>query len=95
VARELEVVARCAARCRESTQYSSSLPPLVYLYVCVYIHIHVYIYIYIYIYTHIHMHIYLFIRETDIFPRDYCLNINFTTIGACNYTVAYKVRDLK
>jgi hypothetical protein len=25
VARELEVVARCAARCRESTQYSSSL----------------------------------------------------------------------
>jgi hypothetical protein len=26
VARELEVVARCAARCRESTQYSSSLP---------------------------------------------------------------------
>jgi hypothetical protein len=24
-ARELEVVARCAARCRESTQYSSSL----------------------------------------------------------------------
>jgi len=26
VARELEVVARCAARSRESTQYSSSLP---------------------------------------------------------------------
>jgi len=26
VTRELEVVARCAARCRESTQYSSSLP---------------------------------------------------------------------
>ena len=26
VARELEVVARCAARYRESTQYSSSLP---------------------------------------------------------------------
>jgi hypothetical protein len=26
VARELEVVARCTARCRESTQYSSSLP---------------------------------------------------------------------
>jgi hypothetical protein len=26
VARELEVVARCAAKCRESTQYSSSLP---------------------------------------------------------------------
>jgi len=26
VARELEVIARCAARCRESTQYSSSLP---------------------------------------------------------------------
>jgi len=26
VARELEVVARCAARCLESTQYSSSLP---------------------------------------------------------------------
>ena len=26
VARELEVVARCAARCRESAQYSSSLP---------------------------------------------------------------------
>jgi hypothetical protein len=26
VARELEVVARCAARCRESTQHSSSLP---------------------------------------------------------------------
>jgi hypothetical protein len=26
VARELEVVARCAARCRESTPYSSSLP---------------------------------------------------------------------
>jgi hypothetical protein len=26
VARELEVVARCGARCRESTQYSSSLP---------------------------------------------------------------------
>jgi len=26
VARELEVVARCAARCCESTQYSSSLP---------------------------------------------------------------------
>jgi hypothetical protein len=26
VAPELEVVARCAARCRESTQYSSSLP---------------------------------------------------------------------
>jgi hypothetical protein len=26
VARELEVVALCAARCRESTQYSSSLP---------------------------------------------------------------------
>jgi hypothetical protein len=26
VARELEVVAPCAARCRESTQYSSSLP---------------------------------------------------------------------
>jgi hypothetical protein len=26
VARELEVVARCADRCRESTQYSSSLP---------------------------------------------------------------------
>jgi hypothetical protein len=26
VARELEVVARCAARCRESTQYSSSMP---------------------------------------------------------------------
>jgi hypothetical protein len=26
VARELEVVTRCAARCRESTQYSSSLP---------------------------------------------------------------------
>jgi hypothetical protein len=26
VARELEVVARCAARCRESTQYSSGLP---------------------------------------------------------------------
>jgi hypothetical protein len=26
VALELEVVARCAARCRESTQYSSSLP---------------------------------------------------------------------
>jgi hypothetical protein len=26
VARELELVARCAARCRESTQYSSSLP---------------------------------------------------------------------
>jgi hypothetical protein len=25
VARELEVVARCAARCRETTQYSSSL----------------------------------------------------------------------
>jgi hypothetical protein len=26
VARELEVVARCSARFRESTQYSSSLP---------------------------------------------------------------------
>ena len=26
VARELEVVPRCAARCRNSTQYSSSLP---------------------------------------------------------------------
>jgi len=26
VARELEVVARYAARCRESTQYASSLP---------------------------------------------------------------------
>jgi hypothetical protein len=26
VARELEVVARCAATCRESIQYSSSLP---------------------------------------------------------------------
>jgi len=26
VARELEVIARCAATCRESTQYSSSLP---------------------------------------------------------------------
>jgi hypothetical protein len=26
VARELEVVARCATRCRESAQYSSSLP---------------------------------------------------------------------
>jgi len=26
VAREQEVVARCAARCRESTQYSNSLP---------------------------------------------------------------------
>jgi hypothetical protein len=26
VARELELVARCAAKCRESTQYSSSLP---------------------------------------------------------------------
>ena len=26
VARELEVVARCAARCRESTQYPNSLP---------------------------------------------------------------------
>jgi len=26
VVRELEVVARCAARCHESTQYSSSLP---------------------------------------------------------------------
>jgi hypothetical protein len=26
VARELEVIARCVARCRESTQYSSSLP---------------------------------------------------------------------
>jgi len=26
MARELEVVARCTARCRESTQYSSSLP---------------------------------------------------------------------
>jgi hypothetical protein len=26
VARELEVVARCAARCRVSTPYSSSLP---------------------------------------------------------------------
>jgi hypothetical protein len=26
MARELEVVARCAATCRESTQYSSSLP---------------------------------------------------------------------
>jgi hypothetical protein len=26
VVRELEVVARCAATCRESTQYSSSLP---------------------------------------------------------------------
>jgi hypothetical protein len=26
VARELEAVARCAARCRDSTQYSSSLP---------------------------------------------------------------------
>ena len=26
VARELEIVARCAAKCRESTQYSSSLP---------------------------------------------------------------------
>jgi hypothetical protein len=26
VAREIEVVARCAARCRESTQYSNSLP---------------------------------------------------------------------
>jgi hypothetical protein len=26
VTRELEVVARCADRCRESTQYSSSLP---------------------------------------------------------------------
>jgi hypothetical protein len=26
VARQLEVVARCAARCRESTQYSSSTP---------------------------------------------------------------------
>jgi hypothetical protein len=25
VARELEVVARCAARCRKSTQYSSSV----------------------------------------------------------------------
>jgi hypothetical protein len=25
VARELEVVARCAPRCRESTQYSSSM----------------------------------------------------------------------
>jgi hypothetical protein len=27
VTRELEAVARCAATCRESTQYSSSLPP--------------------------------------------------------------------
>jgi len=26
VARKLEVIAWCAARCRESTQYSSSLP---------------------------------------------------------------------
>jgi len=26
VARELEIVARCAAKCRESTQYYSSLP---------------------------------------------------------------------
>jgi len=26
LARELEVVVRCAARCRRSTQYSSSLP---------------------------------------------------------------------
>jgi hypothetical protein len=26
VARELEVIARCAARCHESTQYSRSLP---------------------------------------------------------------------
>jgi len=26
VARELEAVVRCAARCRESTQYPSSLP---------------------------------------------------------------------
>jgi hypothetical protein len=26
VVRELEVVARCATRCRESTQYSSILP---------------------------------------------------------------------
>jgi hypothetical protein len=26
VARELKVVARCAAKCRVSTQYSSSLP---------------------------------------------------------------------
>jgi hypothetical protein len=26
VARELEVIARCAAKCSESTQYSSSLP---------------------------------------------------------------------
>jgi hypothetical protein len=26
VARQLEIVARCAARCRELTQYSSSLP---------------------------------------------------------------------
>jgi hypothetical protein len=26
VARELEVFARCAARCRESTQYSNTLP---------------------------------------------------------------------
>jgi len=26
LARELEVVARCAAKCRESTQYYSSLP---------------------------------------------------------------------
>jgi hypothetical protein len=26
VARELEIVERCAARCHESTQYSSSLP---------------------------------------------------------------------
>jgi hypothetical protein len=25
-ARELEVVARCAAKCRESTHYTSSLP---------------------------------------------------------------------
>jgi hypothetical protein len=30
-ARELEVVARCVARCRESTQYSSSLPRCVSL----------------------------------------------------------------
>jgi hypothetical protein len=31
VALELEVVARCAARCRESTQYSSILPRAVSL----------------------------------------------------------------
>ena len=70
----------------------------------------VYIYIYTHIHTYIHTHlphthidmyifiylfIYLFIRETDIFSRDYFLNINLTTKGACNYTVAYKVIYLK